>query len=113
MESHRAERVSEALRAELEELIGYEMEDPRIGAVHVTAVQVAPDLRHARVQVGLEGDPQDHEGTLKALEGARHFLRRQLARRLQLYRIPELHFEPDAAVAGDRIEQLLKRIHKK
>ena len=44
MEGHRAERVTEAIREELGEIIGYEMSDPRIGSATVTEVHVSPDL---------------------------------------------------------------------
>jgi ribosome-binding factor A len=106
MNERRAQRVSEALREELTELIGYEMDDPRLSSVDVTDVLLSPDLRQARVLV--TGDA----GTLEVLEGARHFLRRQLARRLRLFRVPDLHFEAGAEVAPDRIETLLKRVRK-
>lgn len=113
MEAHRAERVSETIREELTELIGYEMSDPRVGAVEVTEVVLAPDLRHARVRISLAGDEHARGEALRALEGARHFLRRQLAGRVRLFRIPELHFEPDLALAEpERVKQFLKRIQK-
>ena len=76
MESHRAERVSEALREELEELIGYELTDPRLGTVYVSEVRVSPDMRLATVRVGTGGDEAANRETLKVLEGARNFLRR-------------------------------------
>lgn len=109
---HRVERISEALREELAELIAYELSDPRIGSVNVTDVHVSPDKRHAFVRVGIGPDSNTDE-TLAALAHATHFLRRQLAIRLELFRIPELHFEVDTAAAlGGRMAHLLKRIHK-
>ena len=115
MEQHRAERVSETIREELTEIIGYELSDPRIGSVDVTEVVVSPDMRHARIRVHLaNNDDDDRQGTLEALEGARHYLRRELASRLRLYRFPELHFEADLGTANvERIEQLLKRARKR
>lgn len=109
---HRTERISEALREELGELIGYELSDPRVGGATVTEVQISPDKRHAFVRVRmLEGT--DPEQTLAALEHARGFLRRELAQRLELFRIPELHFEADVETElGGRMENLLKRIRK-
>ena len=51
--------------------------------------------------------------TLQALEGARHFLKRQIALRLNLYRVPELHFEADVERADTtRMSDLLKRIRR-
>jgi ribosome-binding factor A len=112
MDSHRAERVSEALREELGELISYELSDPRIGEATVTEVLVSPDMRHAQVRLHLVNTANEQE-TIRALDGARHFLRRQLAERLNLFRVPELHFEPDVTSAVDgRMEHLLKRVRR-
>lgn len=112
MEGHRAERVTEAIRIELGEIIGYELSDPRISSATVTEVHISPDLRHARVCVAFQKQ-QEAEEALKALDGARHFLRRELSRRLDVYRIPELHFEADVGTQiGDRMDFLFRRIRK-
>jgi|SRR5579884_3227992 len=112
MEGHRAERVTEAIREELVEIIGYEMSDPRIGSATVTAVHVSPDLRHARVCVGFQRQ-DEADDALKALDGAKHFLRRELSRRLDLFRVPDLHFEADVGTRiGDRMDFLFRRIRK-
>lgn len=113
MDSHRAERVSEALREELGELIAYELSDPRLSEATVTEVFVSPDMRHAQVRLHMSDDPRQREQTLQALEGARHLLRRQLAERLSIYRIPELHFEADISLSTDaRLEHLMKRVRR-
>lgn len=112
MDSHRAERVSEALREELGEIIAYELSDPRIGDATVTEVLLSPDMRHAQVRLHLSKEAGQQETTIRALDGARHFLRRQLAARLSLYRIPELHFEADVSSPPDRMQHLLKRIRR-
>ena len=56
MDVRRILRVSEAIKEELNEIVGFEMEDPRLAMVDVTGVLVAPDLRNAVVRVGLSGD---------------------------------------------------------
>ena len=113
MDQHRSERVSEAIREELSEIIAYELDDPRISLVDVTEVLVTPDMRHARVRLHLAEDEASRDETLTALGGARHFLRRELASRLRLFRVPELHFEPDSETGSSaRLEQLLKRARK-
>lgn len=112
MEGHRAERVTEAIREELAEIISYEMSDPRVSSATVSEVQVSPDLRHARVTLAFPR-PEDVDGALKALGHARSFLRRQLSARLDIYRIPELHFEADVGTRiGDRMDFLFRRIRK-
>jgi ribosome-binding factor A len=109
---HRTERISEALREELTELIGYELSDPRISSATVTGIEVSPDKRHALILIGV-ADGSDVQQSLAALEHASPFLRHQLAVRLQLFRIPELHFEADVATElGGRMDNLLKRIKK-
>ena len=109
---HRTERLSEALREELGELIGYELSDPRIGFATVTDVEISPDKRHAFVRIGVP-EGSDVSEALEALTHASNFLRRELAIRLELFRVPELHFEADVATElGGRMEHLLRRIKK-
>jgi ribosome-binding factor A len=113
MDTHRAERVSEALREELGEMIAYELSDPRIGDATVTEVLLSPDRKHAQVRLHLADDVDEQQQTIRALDGARRFLRRRLAERLNLFRVPELHFEADIpALVSEKREQLLKRIRR-
>ncbi len=107
MDPHRVQRIAEALREELAEIIEYELEDPRLRGVTVREVQVTPDLKRAHVMVASAA------GAVEALEHARSFLRRQLSSRLRLYRVPELFFEidqPDSPAA--RVEELLERVRR-
>ena len=113
MDSHRVERVSEALREELGEMIAYELSDPRIADATVTEVLVSPDMKHAQVRLHINNNSGQQKETIRALDGARHLLRRQLAERLNLFRVPELHFEADVSLAADgRLEHLLKRVRR-
>ncbi|MGD1093216.1 MAG: 30S ribosome-binding factor RbfA [Bryobacteraceae bacterium] len=113
LDPHRAERVSESIREELTELIGYEMSDPRVGPASVSEVHVSPDFRRAHIRLTLAGTPQEQNATLDALNHAKQFLRHQLAERLQLFHTPDLHFE--AALPpelGAKVPQILKRIRR-
>lgn len=114
MDTHRAERISEALREELGELIAYELSDPRIHDAAVTEVLISPDKRHAQVRLHFQSAAKEQQQeTIAALDGARHFLRRQLAERLNLFRVPELHFEADvSATDNGRMGHLLKRVRR-
>lgn len=113
MDPHRAERVSEALREELDELIGYEMSDPRVAGLTVTEVMLSPDLKRAEVRLGMPPEEESRKQALEALDHARKFLKHELAHCLQLYRVPELHFAPDLSVSlTGRMEHLLKRVRK-
>jgi ribosome-binding factor A len=113
MDPHRAERVSEAIREELEELIGYEMTDPRVSGITVTEVILSPDLKRADVRLAMPPDEEARKKALNALDHARNFLKRELALRLQLFRVPDLHFAEDlSANLSERVEHLLKRVKK-
>jgi ribosome-binding factor A len=113
MDERRAERVGEIIREELMEMIGFEMADPRLAPVDVTAVLMSPDLRVARVLVALHGIESEQQDGLRALEGARQYLRHELARRLNLRKMPELHFEIDPwQETASRVEVLLRRAKK-
>jgi len=103
----------EAVREELAELIGFELEDPRVRSVTVTDVELSPDSRHARVKVAVTGEEEEQRRALAALDHARNYLRHELAGRLNLRRIPELHFAADRwAEVDGRIDLLLKRAKK-
>src|SRR5579871_6523885 len=93
MDERRTLRVSEAVREELSEIIGFETADPRLLAVEVTEAHVSPDGRHATVRVSIRGTEKEQRESLQALEHARHYLRHELATRLSLRHVPELHFD--------------------
>lgn len=108
MDEHRTQRVSEAVREELTELLGFEMDDPRLNSVLVTSAEVSPDMRHAHVKVAV--DTRQERAVLAGLEHAKSFLKHELAARLNLRRIPDLHFAVDSHPDADsRIEFLLRR----
>jgi ribosome-binding factor A len=113
LDPHRHERVSESIREELEELMGYELTDPRIGGLSITEVLLSPDYRHVNLRLSLQGTPEEQEQTLIGLNHAKQFLKHQLTERLQLYRTPELHFEADLpADLAAKAPQILKRIKR-
>jgi len=113
VDPHRHERVAESLREELEELIGYELADPRVGSASITEVLLSPDFRQAHIRISLHGTPEEQEQTLAGINNAKPFLKRELTERLQLYRMPELHFEADLpATLAAKAPQILKRIKR-
>jgi ribosome-binding factor A len=108
MEEHRSRRVSEAVREELAELIGFEMDDPRLASVNVTNADVSPDMRVAHIKVAIEAGQE--KKALEALEHAKGFLKHELASRLNLRRVPDLHFAADTHPdVESRIDFLLRR----
>jgi len=113
MDERRALRVSEAVREELAEIIGFETEDPRLLAVELIDAHVSPDGRHATVKVAARGTEREQKESMAALDHARHYLRHELASRLSLRHVPELHFDQDRNPdVESRIDFLLKRAKK-
>lgn len=109
--SRRVERVADAMRDVIAELLTREIKDPRIGMVTVIGVEVTPDLRHARVQFSCLGDEEARRRSLAGLQSAAGFMRGQLARRLRLRYAPDLTFVPDTTVEeADRLASLLKQV---
>jgi ribosome-binding factor A len=113
MDDRRTARVAVAVREELAEIIGFELDDPRLLVVDVTEVYMSHDGRHAMVKVNIRGDERTQNQALAALEHAAGHLRRELAGRLQLRHVPELHFERDKNPdLESRVEFLLRRARK-
>ncbi|OGN87443.1 MAG: ribosome-binding factor A [Chloroflexi bacterium GWC2_73_18] len=109
----RTDRIDALLRAEISELLAREVHDPGVGFATVTRVETTPDLRHARVWIGVIGDAAARGETLRALERAMPFVRRQLGLRLRLKRIPELHVRPDeTAEHGTRVLRILHELEE-
>jgi ribosome-binding factor A len=110
MPGDRLRRVNHAVRQVLGDAITQDLKDPRVGFVTVTAVDVSPDLRHARVFVSVLGDAAQREDSLAGLEAAHGFLQRRIAGELRLKHTPTLQFAiDDSAERGMRISQLIDR----
>ena len=106
--SQRAQRVGDQVQRELADLFAHEVKDPRVGRITLTAVEVAGDLAHANVFfTHLAGKAHAAE-TIAALNRTAGFLRSELARRLDLYSVPQLHFVYDDSIeSGMRLSTLI------
>src|SRR5919205_3490766 len=91
----RPEQLAEVIREEVSQIVGYELEDPRVERVTVTDVRVSENLRDASVYVTAEGTEAERLEAMKALLKAAPYVRRQLGTVLNLRYTPELHFVRD------------------
>jgi ribosome-binding factor A len=79
----------------------------------VREVYVSPDSRHATVKIACRGDEKKQAKAIAALEHAAGYLRRELAFRLALRHVPELHFERDKNPdVESRVDFLLRRARR-
>lgn len=110
----RSERLAEALKIEIAEVVGFEMDDPRLETVTVTDVEVSQDLRDAKVYVLIRGSDIEVEEALRSLRNAATFVRQQVAMNLDLRFAPHIHFardsaEENAARVGEILQDLTNR----
>ena len=107
----RPEQLAEVIREEVSQIVGFELEDPRVETVTVTDVRVSENLRDATVYFTAEGTDAEKAQALKALHKAAPYVRRQLGVALNLKFTPELHFVRDTVEeAASRVEALLAGI---
>jgi ribosome-binding factor A len=100
------------MKQEIADILMRKIKDPRIGFVTVTEVEVADDLRNAKVFVSVYGS--EKAATLKGLESASPFIRSELGKRMRMKFIPELLFRYDDSVErGAHINELLHEIQEK
>lgn len=96
------------MREEIGEVVGFELDDPRVEMVTVTEVTVADDLRDAKVYVVVDGSEEEIKAALRALQHAAQFVRQQVAMNLSLRFAPHLHFVRDSAEENaSRVSALL------
>lgn len=109
MSGRRADRVAEALREVIAELLLRDIKDPRIGMITLTTVELTDDLKHGRVYFSCVGDEAVRERSLSGLRSAAGFIKSQVTRRLKLRHAPALTFvfDPSLEVA-DHIATLLR-----
>ena len=105
----RTARLNSQILRELTALIREELRDPRVAGVTLTSVEVAPDMRHAKVHVSVLALDRRPEDAAAALNGAAGKLRHALKHRLAIKHIPELHFRGDRTAAeADHVTRLIR-----
>lgn len=92
-------RINGEVQRELSAIISREIKDPRINPMtSVVSVEVAPDLKQAKVYISVLGSEESAKDTIRGLKSAASFVRGQLARKLNLRNTPELHFVLDQSI---------------
>jgi len=103
-------RVANDVKRVVGRIIDRDLKDPRIGMTSVVAVDMSPDLKHAKILISVLDMERDEE-TAKLLNEARGFIRLELAQRLDLKYVPELRFAVDHSIErGARIDRLLREL---
>jgi ribosome-binding factor A len=107
----RPERFAEALREEIAEVVGFELDDPRVVSATVTEVMISSDMRDAKVFVFINGTDAEVNEALRTLRHAATFVRQQVAMNLDLRHAPHLHFVRDTAEENaSRVSSILDEL---
>ena len=112
--SHKSQRINGEVQKELSRIIRMELKDPRINPMtSVTDVMVTQDLKYCKAYISVLGDAESGAETLKGLEQASGFIRRELARTINLRNTPELTFVLDTSIEygnymSKRIDEVIK-----
>ena len=92
-------RINGEVQKELSRIISREIKDPRIHAMtSVTHVMVTPDLKECKAYISVLGDDQAKEDTLAGLKSASGYIRKELARSINLRNTPEITFYIDESI---------------
>lgn len=108
-------RINTEVQHELANLIRGGIKDPRIHPMtSVTAVEVAPDLKTCRAYISVLGDDEAKRNTLEGLKNAEGYIRRQLAKTINLRNTPEIRFIMDESIEyGVAMSKLIDEVSKK
>ena len=112
-------RINGEVQRELSQIIRNEIKDPRIAMMtSVTAVEVAPDLKTCKAYISVLGDDKAKEDTIAGLRSAEGYVRRLLAKNVNLRNTPEIQFVLDQSVEygvtmSKLIDDVNRDIHEK
>lgn len=109
----RQDRIRQALKKEVSNIIHDELKDPRLGFVTITDIEITQDLRYAKIFFSVLGKDEDYKKTKAALDNAAGFIRKLIAQRIRLRFTPEIIFREDrSAEYSIRIQKALDEIKK-
>jgi len=109
MRSTRLRRIDDQIRRIVSEALLSSVQDPRIGFVTVTSVEVSREFDTAKVYVSVLGSEEDREQSLQGLRSAAPFLQSRIGKAMRLRRIPLLRFLYDDSLdRGLRVEAALR-----
>ncbi|MBQ4521605.1 MAG: 30S ribosome-binding factor RbfA [Lachnospiraceae bacterium] len=92
-------RINGEVQKELSRIISREIKDPRIHSMtSVVSVEVTPDLKQCKAYISVLGDEEDKKETLAGLNSAVGFVRKELARSINLRNTPEIKFIMDDSI---------------
>jgi len=109
----RSDRVADTIKREVSDILFREVKDPRLGFITITAVDLAKDLRNAKIYYTSLKEAEELEAIKKGLKKAAGFVQRKLGKRVHLRYLPQLSFVYDDSVAyGSHMDRILSKIEE-
>ncbi|EKD51836.1 MAG: hypothetical protein ACD_62C00170G0010 [uncultured bacterium] len=113
MKDKRQNRISQAYQKELTSILLYEVRDPRLDGLCVTDVVITPDLRLAKVYYDIPGGRERVVAVEKGFQKAKGYIKKELARRVNIKYMPDLVFYFDETAAlQERVDQLFAEVKR-
>jgi ribosome-binding factor A len=113
MEGKRSEKVADLIQKEISQMLVRSIKDPRIGFVTITRVTVSEDCRFAKIYFSVAGTLAERESSMKGLDSAKGYVRKELGRRIRLRYTPEIMFQFDPSIEyAIHMEELIQSIHQ-
>lgn len=111
--NNRVKRIGELIKEKVSTLLREKVADPRIGFVSITDVEVAPDLKSAKVFVSIFGTEKTQKESMSGLLSAKGFIQGEVGRALDLRYTPVLTFIADKTIErASRLMAIMNRIEK-
>lgn len=107
--ANKQERIASIIRKNISEIIQFQLNDPNLGFVSIPEVKVSKDFSYATVYVSFINE-KDIKPSLEVLNKAKGFIRSELAKKLDIRRVPEIRFVVDEGYKREeRISELLNK----
>ena len=106
-------RINEEIKKELSDIIRQDLKDPRINQTMVSVLNVdtTNDLKYCKIYISVMGNEDQKKGVIEGLKNASGFIRREIARRINLRNTPELIFKIDDSIEyGIRLSKIIDDI---
>ena len=112
-------RINSEVQKELSRIISREIKDPRISPMtSVVSVTVAPDLKTCKAYISVLGDEQAQKDTLEGLKSAHGYIKRELAKSVNLRNTPDIRFIMDQSIEygvnmSKKIDEINADLHRR
>ena len=111
MQYKRSDRVGDLIRQVIGEMLVRDLNDPRLGSVTLTGVEVTADLKIATIFFSAMGNQAQEEASLQGFQSAAGYIKKRMGKELRLRYLPDLLFKVDHSFDyGSKIDRLIKSI---